>query len=286
MAAVVAPPPENVLPIVRLALSEDLGSGDATAALLDDSPAEAFVVCKDDAVIAGRPWFDACFRELDPAVAIEWHVAEGQRVNAGTRLCTLRGRTRSLLGAERTALNFLQTLSATATAAARFVEALRGTGTRVLDTRKTLPGLRLAQKYAVRAGGGINHRLGLYDTVMLKENHIAAAGSITAAVQRARRQFPALPLVIEVETLAELDEALATGCTRILLDDFDDAGLREAVRRAGGRVPLEVSGSVSLERLSAIAATGVDYVSVGALTKHVRAVDLSLRFSGSAASTR
>jgi len=280
MAAVVAPPPENVLPIVRLALSEDLGSGDATAALLDDSPAEAFVVCKDDAVIAGRPWFDACFRELDPAVAIEWHVAEGQRVNAGTRLCTLRGRTRSLLGAERTALNFLQTLSATATAAARFVEALRGTGTRVLDTRKTLPGLRLAQKYAVRAGGGINHRLGLYDTVMLKENHIAAAGSITAAVQRARRQFPALPLVIEVETLAELDEALATGCTRILLDDFDDAGLREAVRRAGGRVPLEVSGSVSLERLSAIAATGVDYVSVGALTKHVRAVDLSLRFSG------
>jgi len=280
MAALVAPPPENVLPIVRLALCEDLGSGDATAALLDDSPAEAFVVCKDDAVIAGRPWFDACFRELDPAVAIEWHVAEGQRVEAGTRLCTLRGRTRSLLGAERTALNFLQTLSATATATARFVEALRGTSMRVLDTRKTMPGLRLAQKYAVRAGGGMNHRLGLYDTVMLKENHIAAAGSITAAAERARRQFPALPLVIEVETLAELDEALATGCTRILLDDFDDAGLREAVDRAAGRTPLEVSGSVSLERLRAIAATGVDYVSVGALTKHVRAVDLSLRFSG------
>ena len=280
MAALVAPPPETVLPIVRLALSEDLGSGDATATLLDDSPAEAFVVCKDDAVIAGRPWFDACFRELDPAVAIEWHVAEGQRVEPGTRLCTLRGRTRSLLGGERTALNFLQTLSATATATARFVAALRGTSMRVLDTRKTMPGLRLAQKYAVRAGGGMNHRLGLYDTVMLKENHIAAAGSITAAAERARRQFPALPLVIEVETLAELDEALATGCTRILLDDFDDAGLREAVDRAAGRTPLEVSGSVSLERLRAIAATGVDYVSVGALTKHVRAVDLSLRFSG------
>jgi len=281
VAALVAPPPpENVLPIVRLALSEDLGSGDATAALLDDSPAKAFVVCKDDAVIAGRPWFDACFRELDPAVAIEWHVAEGQRVEASTRLCTLRGRTRSLLGAERAALNFLQTLSATATATARFVEALRGTRTRVLDTRKTMPGLRLAQKYAVRAGGGTNHRLGLYDTVMLKENHIAAAGSITAAAERARRQFPTLPLVIEVETLAELDEALATGCARILLDDFDDAGLREAVRRAAGRIPLEVSGSVSLERLGAIAATGVDYVSVGALTKHVRAVDLSMRFSG------
>jgi len=280
VAALIAPPSEDVLPIVRLALSEDLGAGDATAALLDDSPAEAFVVCKDDAVIAGRPWFDACFCELDPAAAIEWHVAEGQHVDAGTRLCTLRGGTRSLLGAERTALNFLQILSATATATARFVEALRGTGTRVLDTRKTLPGLRLAQKYAVRAGGGMNHRLGLYDTVMLKENHIVAAGSIAAAVQRARRQFPALPLVIEVETLAELDEALATGCTRILLDDFDDTGLREAVRRAAGRIPLEVSGSVSLERLAAIAATGVDYVSVGALTKHVRAVDLSLRFSG------
>jgi nicotinate-nucleotide pyrophosphorylase (carboxylating) len=280
------PPLGSIEATVRAALAEDLGAGDATAQLLEDAPTAAHVVCKESAVIAGGPWFDACFRALDPAVRVEWHVGEGERVAPGTVLCTILGRSRAIVSAERSALNFLQTLSATATVTAAYVAALAGTRTRVLDTRKTLPGLRLAQKYAVRAGGGVNHRIGLYDAVMLKENHIAAAGSITAAVRRARAMHPALPLIVEVESLDELDQALAAGCDRILIDDFDDATMREAVQRANGRIPLEVSGSVSLERLPAIAATGVDYVSVGALTKHVRAIDLSLRLSAPAPATR
>lgn len=287
MSTVPAPPPLDVIDAqARAALAEDLGSGDATAALLEDGPVVAHVVCKEAAVIAGGPWFEACFRALDPAIRIDWQVAEGQQVEPGTILCTLHGRARAIVSAERSALNFLQTLSATATTTATYVAALAGGRTRVLDTRKTLPGLRLAQKYAVRAGGGLNHRIGLYDAVMLKENHIAAAGSIAAAVARARALHPALPLIVEVESLAELEQALAVGCERILLDDFDAAMLREAVRRAAGRIPLEVSGSVSLERLPAIAATGVDYVSVGALTKHVRAIDLSLRLSAATADRR
>lgn len=274
------PPPEAVVAAdVARALAEDIGPGDATADLLEDVPAQARIVAKEAAVIAGRPWFDACFRALDPAVRIDWQVREGERVAAGTVLCTLAGRARALVSAERCALNFLQTLSGTATRTAEYVDALAGTGTRVLDTRKTLPGLRLAQKYAVRAGGGHNHRIGLYDTVMLKENHIRAAGSIAAAAARARALHPELPLVIEVETLDELAQALDTGCTRILVDDFSEADLREAVRIAAGRIPLEVSGGVELARLRDIAATGVDYVSVGALTKHVRAVDLSMRLT-------
>lgn len=280
MAAAFAPPPTKAIEAaVRAALAEDLGDGDATAQLLDDVPATAHVVCKESAVIAGGPWFDACFRALDPAIRITWQVAEGQPVEAGTVLCTIHGRTRAIVSAERSALNFLQTLSATATTTAAYAAALAGTHTRVLDTRKTLPGLRLAQKYAVRAGGGVNHRIGLFDAVMLKENHIAAAGSIAAAVERARALHPDLPLIVEVESLDELDQALVSGCTRILIDDFDEPMMREAVRRSAGRIPLEVSGSVSLERLSGIAATGVDYVSIGALTKHVRAIDLSLRIS-------
>ncbi|MFN7386955.1 MAG: carboxylating nicotinate-nucleotide diphosphorylase [Lysobacteraceae bacterium] len=280
--APVLPPADAVRTTVAAALAEDLGPGDVTADLLEDVPARATVVCRDDAVIAGRPWFDACFLALDPAARIDWHVAEGQRVAPGTRLCTIAARTRALVSAERTALNFLQTLSATATATADAVARVAGTGTRILDTRKTLPGLRIAQKYAVRCGGGMNHRMGLHDAVMLKENHIAAAGSITAAVAAARARHPALPLVVEVETLAELDEALSAGCERILVDDFDEAMLREAVRLAGGRIPLEMSGGVSPERLPAIAATGVDYVSIGGLTKHVHAVDLSMRMEGPA----
>ncbi|MBS3897053.1 carboxylating nicotinate-nucleotide diphosphorylase [Silanimonas sp.] len=273
-----APPPAAVVRAnVATALAEDLGSGDASAALLDDLPARAWVLCREAAVIAGRPWFDACFEALDPAAQISWRVAEGQQVAAGSVLCTIAARTRALLSAERSALNFLQLLSATATTTAAHAAVLAGSSTRLLDTRKTLPGLRLAQKYAVRCGGGHNHRLGLYDAVMLKENHIAAAGSIGAAVARARARFPALPLIIEVESLPELDEALAAGCDRILLDDFDADSLREAVLRAGGRVPLEVSGGVAVDRLPQIAASGVDCVSVGALTKHLRAIDLSLR---------
>jgi len=275
--ALVTPPADQVAADVARALAEDIGTGDATAGLLEDAPARAYVVAKEAAVIAGRPWFDACFLALDPAADIAWRIAEGERVAAGTVVCTIAGRARALVSAERCALNFLQTLSGTATRTAEYVAALAGTRTRVLDTRKTLPGLRVAQKYAVRAGGGCNHRVGLYDAVMLKENHIHAAGSIAAAAARARALHPALPLIIEVESLDELEQALATGCTRILVDDFSEADLREAVRRAAGRIPLEVSGGVELARLHDIGATGVDYVSVGALTKHVHAIDLSMR---------
>ena len=278
MASLPTPPPANeVLADVARALAEDIGPGDATAQLLPDVPAQAWVVAKEAGTIAGRPWFDACFQALDPAVQLDWRVAEGDVVTPDTVVVTIAGRTRALVSAERPGLNFLQTLSATATQTARYVAAVAGTRTRILDTRKTLPGLRLAQKYAVRAGGGMNHRMGLHDAVMLKENHIHAAGSIAAAAAAARSLHPDLPLIIEVEDLHELDQALATDCDRILVDDFSLETLREAVRRAAGRTPLEVSGGVTLERLADIAACGVDYVSVGALTKHVRALDLSLR---------
>lgn len=283
VAPTLAPPPvEQVESDVARALVEDIGSGDATASLLPDTADVAYLLCKEDAVVCGRPWFDACHRALDPGVRIDWRVSEGERVAAGTVLATLEGRSRTLVTAERTALNFLQTLSGTATTTARYADALRGTGTRVLDTRKTIPGLRIAQKYAVRAGGGENHRIGLYDTVMLKENHVRAAGSIAAAIAAARAKHPALPLVVEVEDLAQLREALAAGCDRVLIDDFDRASRREAVRIAraapfDGRIPLEASGSVDLESLRAIADDGVDYVSIGALTKHVHAIDLSMK---------
>lgn len=276
-AAPTAPDAAAVAADVARALTEDLGSGDVTAALLPDVPEHGYVVARESAVIAGRPWFDACFHALDPAVRIDWRVDEGDRVAADTVICTLAGRSRALVSGERCALNFLQTLSATATRTSDYVSALAGTNTRVLDTRKTLPGLRLAQKYAVRVGGGVNHRIGLFDAVMLKENHIHAAGSIAAAAAQAKTRFPDLPLIIEVENLDELEQALATGCDRILVDDFSLDDLREAVRRANGRTALEVSGGVELPRLREIAATGVDFVSVGALTKHVRAVDFSMR---------
>ncbi len=267
---------------VAAALAEDLGRGDATADLLDDRPDRARLLCKEDCVVAGRPWFDACHRALDPDVRIDWHCAEGDRIAAGTVIATLHGRSRALVSAERASLNFLQTLSGTATVTARHVEAVRGTGTRILDTRKTLPGLRVAQKYAVRIGGGDNHRMGLFDAVMLKENHIRAFGSVAAAVARARELHPQLPLIVEVETLVQLREALGTDCTRILIDDFDAKTRREAVRIAkgmpfDGRIPLEVSGGVDLAGLRAIAEDGVDCISIGALTKHVHAIDFSLK---------
>ena len=271
------PPLAQVEADVARALSEDLGNGDVTADLLPDGPARGYVIAKEEAVVAGRPWFDACFRALDPDWDVEWRVGEGERIRAGQVACAFRGRARALVSAERCALNFLQTLSATATRTAAFVAATAGTRTRILDTRKTLPGLRLAQKYAVRCGGGDNHRLGLYDAMMLKENHILAAGSIAAAAATARERHPGIPLIIEVENLDELRQALATGCTRILVDDFSLEDMREAVRIADGRIPLEVSGSVSLERVREIAGTGVDCISIGALTKHVRAVDYSMR---------
>ena len=273
-----SPPADAVVAAdVARALAEDLGSGDVTAALLPDTSDIAYLLCKEEAVVAGRPWFDACHRALDPAVTIDWRVSEGDRVRAGTVLAILAGRSRALVSAERASLNFMQTLCGTATTTARHVEAVRGTGARILDTRKTLPGLRLAQKYAVRCGGGDNHRIGLFDTVMLKENHIRAAGSLGAAVRAARSAQSALPLVVEVESLAQLEEALAAGCDRILIDDFDAGMRREAVRIAAGRIPLEVSGGVSLETLRGIAEDGVDCISIGGLTKHVHAIDLSLK---------
>ena len=280
--AIATPPTAAVDADVARALAEDLGSGDVTAALLPDVADSAYLLCKEEAVVCGRPWFDACHRALDPAVRIDWRVAEGERVAAGTVLATLQGRARALVSAERASLNFLQTLSGTATATAAYVEAVRGTGAAILDTRKTLPGLRAAQKYAVRVGGGVNHRMGLYDAVMLKENHVRAAGSLTAAIGAARAMHPDLPLIVEVETLAQLREALAEGCSRVLVDDFDPATRREAVAIASGapyhrRIPLEVSGGVDLQGVRAIAEDGVDCISIGGLTKHVRAIDLSLK---------
>jgi len=277
------PPPADVVAAdVARALAEDIGSGDVTAALLPDAADIAYLLCKEDAVIAGGAWFDACHRALDPEVRIDWRVRDGDRVPAGTVLATLAGRARALVTAERSSLNFLQTLSGTATTTANHVDAVHGTGCTILDTRKTLPGLRLAQKYAVRCGGGQNHRIGLYDAVMLKENHVRAAGSLKGAIRAARSAQPSLPLIVEVETLVQLDEALAEGCERILIDDFEADARREAVRRAkaapyNGRIPLEVSGSVDLATLRGIAEDGVDFVSIGGLTKHMRAIDLSLK---------
>lgn len=273
---------EAIAANVAAALAEDIGSGDVTASLLPDIPDIAYLLCKEDAVICGRPWFDACHRALDPDVRIDWRIAEGNRVARGTVIATLAGRSRALVSAERASLNFLQTLSGTATVTAGYVDAVRGTGAKILDTRKTIPGLRLAQKYAVLIGGGSNHRIGLYDTVMLKENHIRAAGSLAGAIHAARAMHPALPLIVEVETLAQLEEALREGCTRILIDDFDAEMRREAVRIAksapfDGRIPLEVSGGVDMTTLRGIAEDGVDCISIGSLTKHVRAIDLSLK---------
>ena len=281
-AGVTAPDPGLVAADVARALAEDVGSGDVTAALLPDRPDSAYLLCKEDAVVCGRPWFDACHRALDPDVRIDWRVAEGDRVAKGTVLATLEGRARALVSAERASLNFLQTLSGTATTTAAYVDAVRGTRAKILDTRKTLPGLRMAQKYAVRAGGGANHRIGLFDAVMLKENPVRAFGSVAAAIRSARAAQPALPLIVEVETLDQLREALAEGCDRILVDDFAAATRREAVRIApaapfDGRVPLEVSGGVDLAGVRAIAEDGVDCISIGGLTKHVHAIDLSLK---------
>jgi nicotinate-nucleotide pyrophosphorylase (carboxylating) len=263
---------------VHRALDEDVGSGDVTADLLAPGAiARARVVTREGAVLCGTAWFDAVFRALSDNVRIEWLANAGAHVAAGALLCKLEGPARALVTGERTALNFLQTLSGTATATATFVDAIRGTRTTILDTRKTLPGMRLAQKYAVRVGGGANHRIGLFDAVLIKENHIATAGSITAAIARARALHPGVMVETEVENFSELREALAAGADRIMLDEFELHELSQAVTEVDGRVPLEVSGSVSLDRVRAIAETGVDFVSIGALTKHVRAVDLSMR---------
>jgi nicotinate-nucleotide pyrophosphorylase (carboxylating) len=266
---------------VSRALREDIGSGDITAALIAAATqAHARVLCREAALLCGAPWFDETFRQLDPTVRIDWRIAEGAHAPANSILCELTGPARPILTGERTALNFLQLLSATATVTRRYVEALRGTRCRILDTRKTIPGLRSAQKYAVRCGGGTNHRLGLYDMVLIKENHIAAAGSIGAAVSAARRQLPAVQVEVEAEDLDQLRQALDARADLVMLDNFDLEGMRSAValNRAHQRPALlECSGGVSLEHVAAIAATGVDYISVGSLTKNIHAIDLSMR---------
>ncbi len=263
---------------VAAALAEDVGDGDVTAGLIAaNTLGTADVVTREDGVFCGRPWVDAVFAELEGNVEIAWQVSDGQRIRAGELLLTLSGSARTILTGERTALNFMQLLSGTATQARAYADLVAGTGLTVLDTRKTLPGLREAQKYAVLCGGCRNHRMGLFDAFLIKENHIAAAGSIADAVAAARNQAPGRSVEVEVENLDELDQALAAGADVIMLDEFDLEALRKAVARVAGRVPLEASGSIDADRLGEIAATGVDYVSVGALTKHVRALDLSLR---------
>jgi nicotinate-nucleotide pyrophosphorylase (carboxylating) len=266
---------------VLAALVEDVGGGDLTALL---TPAcrrsQGTVISRESAVLAGSAWFDACFRQLDPKAVIRWQVRDGEAIAAGQTLCEIEANTRALLTAERAALNFLQLLSATATVTRLYVDAVDGTQARIVDTRKTLPGLRLAQKYAVTCGGGTNHRLGLYDGILIKENHIMAAGGVTAALVQATaigRQD--VFIQIEVETLEQLAEALDADATMILLDNMDLAQMRQAVGLTAGRAELEASGGVSLETVRAIAETGVDRISIGGLTKNVRAIDLSLRHS-------
>lgn len=264
------------------ALREDIGPGDLTASLIDPATlARAHILCREPATLCGRAWFEETFRQLDARVHIQWHAAEGTAVAANTILCELKGPARALLTGERTALNFLQLLSGTATATRAFVEAVAGTHCQIIDTRKTLPGLRTAQKYAVRCGGGTNHRIGLFDQILIKENHIAAAGSIAAAVRQARALHPGIKVEVETEDLAQLREALAADADIIMLDEFSSDDQQRAValvKAQPHKVLLEVSGGVSLSSVAAIAATGVDYISVGALTKHVRAIDLSMRF--------
>jgi len=265
---------------VARALAEDVGTGDLTAALVDNGrTARARILAREPAVICGGPWVEAAVLACDAQARLHWHVAEGQRCGADQVVLEIEGRAQSLLTAERTALNFLQLLSAVATKTGAFVEAVAGTRAAIVDTRKTLPGLRLAQKYAVKTGGGVNHRIGLYDAVLIKENHIAAAGGVAAVLQKVQTDAPeAMFVEIEVETLPQLEEALRCGATMILLDNMDLPTLREAVRLNAGRAILEISGGVSFQTVRGLAETGVDRISIGALTKDVKAIDFSMRF--------
>ena len=267
---------------VAVALSEDVGTGDLTSLLVPDhEQIEATVLTRESAVICGKPWFDEVFRQLSSEVVVAWEVSEGDEVAADTRLCQVRGPARPVLTGERTALNFLQFLSGTATRARSFVDAVTGTRATILDTRKTVPGLRLAQKYAVKIGGADNHRIGLFDAFLIKENHIAAAGGIEPAVRAARDRESAVMMEVEVENLVQLQECLDLGVDRVLLDNFDAEMTRRAVElrdASGSPVQLESSGNISLDNVRTVAETGIDYISVGGLTKHVRAVDLTLDF--------
>ncbi len=274
-----APLPTTLSDDVMRALAEDIGDGDLTAALVpEDEQCVATVICREAGTISGCAWFNEVFHQLDPSIIIEWTVKDGDQVIADQPLCTLQGSARTILTGERSALNFLQTLSATATLTRQYVDAIAGTGCNILDTRKTLPGLRLAQKYAVTCGGGQNHRIGLYDMILIKENHIMAAGSISAAVARARELSPQVKVEVEVENLDELQQALESGADIVMLDNMDNATMSQAVKITNGRSKLEASGGVNLETIRGIAETGVDYISVGLLTKDIKALDLSMRF--------
>jgi nicotinate-nucleotide pyrophosphorylase (carboxylating) len=266
---------------VRLALDEDIGSGDLSAGLIPAfETAHASIICRENAVMCGQPWLNEVFRQLDPHVTVDWHCQEGAAIFTDQILCCLHGNARSLLTGERTALNFLQTLMGTATITRDYVQALDAHGmTKLLDTRKTLPGLRMAQKYAVRIGGGVNHRIGLFDAILIKENHIMAAGSLETAVLTAKEQHPHTFIEVEVENIAELQQALALPVDRIMLDNFSLADIHHAVDITKGKVPLEVSGNVSIENLFHLGQTGVDFISTGAITKHLHAIDLSMRFT-------
>ena len=274
-----SPGADDVSTTVRLALAEDVGSGDVTAALLaPDATASASVLCRESAVLCGVTWFDEVFRQLCPDIVVAWSAADADALESGDVVCTVTGPAAPILTGERTGLNFLQLLSGTATKARDYAGALQGSATQILDTRKTLPGLRSAQKYAVRCGGCHNHRSGLFDAVLIKDNHIANAGSIARIVAAARRDNPDLTVEVEVNHLSQLDEALAAGADIVMLDNFQRSEIGEAVARSRGRAKLEISGNVALEDLAELAGSGVDYISVGALTKNVRAIDFSMRF--------
>lgn len=263
---------------VRLALQEDVGSGDITAMLIPEHhSARARIICREQAVLCGQPWFDEVFRQLDPGVTVSWQAPEGADITPDQTICTLEGNARALLTGERTALNFLQTLSGTATAARQYAALVAGTTIRILDTRKTLPGLRLAQKYAVRTGGCYNHRIGLYDAFLIKENHIAACGGIGPAVASARAIAPGKPVEVEVETLDEYRQALAAGTDIIMLDNFSLPDIKSAIALKTGTVKLEISGNLDGGNLESVALDGIDFLSSGSLTKHCRAIDFSMR---------
>ena len=271
-------PEEIIASTVRLALDEDIGGGDLGAALLpEDSLSTAVLLVRENGVLCGCEWFNQVFQRLDPESIVEWFASDSEAVGAGQTVCRVRAHTRALLTGERTAINFLQTLSGTATIVAAYVKRIRGTSALLLDTRKTIPGLRSAQKYAVACGGGGNHRMGLYDALLIKENHILAQGGIANAVATAKKQ--GLPVEIEVENLDELEQALAAKADRVLLDNFTPEGLRQAVAVTRGRAKLEASGGIDESAVREVAETGVDFISIGGLTKHVRAIDFSMRIT-------
>lgn len=274
------PSPKVVTDDVARALEEDIRDGDCTAELIPaENSLQTRLISREQAVLAGQAWFEETFRQLHRDIAVDWRASDGEAISMDQEICCVTGNARSVLSGERTAINFLQTLSGTATQARRYVDAVEGTGVIILDTRKTLPGLRLAQKYAVRCGGARNHRVGLFDAILVKENHISAAGSISAAVKNALHLYPHLLLEVEVENLEQLEEAHAAGAQRALLDNFSNSQLRAAVERFKGKIGLEASGGISLDTIRETALTGVDFISVGDLTKSVRATDFSMRFA-------